>query len=256
MKLGLDNRVTLVTGASSGIGRATALAFAEEGARLAIGYHTHDTEADAVVEEALRRGAAAAVPVHLDLGDMSSLDAAVAHVHDHLGPIEVLVNNAVRWPDWQSPNELFETTPLTRFTDSVAANLVGPYVLARCAVADMRNAGWGRIVNVSTGLVEDGFPANVAYGAAKSGLHGMTRFMSRELARAGILTNVVMAGFTPGDKPITAEMRSLAATAAATKRVTEPDDVARTIVFLCSTANTNTTGEMIRVDGHFLAPLL
>ena len=119
----------------------------------------------------------------------------------------------------------------------------------------MRATGWGRIVNVSTGLVEDGFPANVSYGAAKAGLHGMTRFMSRELASAGILTNVVMPGFTPADKDFPGAMIDLAATAAATKRVTHPEDVARTIVFLCSSANSNATGELIRVDGHFLAPL-
>ncbi|MFD0635734.1 SDR family NAD(P)-dependent oxidoreductase [Catenulispora yoronensis] len=84
-----------------------------------------------------------------------------------------------------------------RFAASVTANLLGPYLLARAAVTDMRARGWGRIVNVSTGLVEDGFPGNVSYVAAKSGLHGLTRVMSRELAAAGILTNVVMPGFTP-----------------------------------------------------------
>src|SRR4029450_3473882 len=148
-----------------------------------------------------------------------------------------------------------EPAPPPRLPASLPANLAGPSLLARHAVSDMRRVGWGRIVHVSTGLVEDGFPANAAYGAAKSGLHGLTRFMSRELARAGIFTNLVMAGFTPAGKPFPAEIGALAAEAAATKRVTEPDDVARAIVFLCSSANSNITGELVRVDGHFLAPL-
>ena len=256
MNLGLRDRVIFVTGASSGIGRATALAFAAEGARIAVGYHAHGDLADAVVDAALSRGALDAIPVPLDLSEHATLEAAVGTVHKRLGPIEVLVNNAVRWPVWQGPDELFEDVPAQRFVESVAGNLVGPYLLAQKAVADMRRLGWGRIVHVSTGLVEDGFPANVAYGAAKSGLHGMTRFMSRELARAGILTNLVMAGFTPGDKRLPPEVLALAANVAATKRVTQPDEVARTIVFLCSVTNTNMTGEFVRVDGHFLAPLV
>lgn len=69
------------------------------------------------------------------------------------------------------------------------ANLVGPYLLARAVVADMRQHGWGRIVHVSTGLVEDGFPGGAAYLAAKAGLHGLTRVMSRELAAAAIRTD-------------------------------------------------------------------
>lgn len=243
----------LVTGASSAIGRATALAFADERATIAVGYHAHFDGADAVVDLAKDRGARA-MPWQLDLGDPQSLDDAVARARDQLGPIRVLVNYAVRWPAWVEPGELFETAPPERFTSSVTANLIGPHLLANAVVGDMRAAGWGRIVHVSTGLVEDGFPTNVSYGAAKAGLHGLTRFMSRELALAGILTNVVMPGFTPADKDMPAPLIEQARTAAATRRVTEPGDVVRMIVFLCSEANTNTTGEAIRVDGHFLAP--
>jgi 3-oxoacyl-[acyl-carrier protein] reductase len=94
----------------------------------------------------------------------------------------------------------------------------------------------------------------VSYVAAKAGLHGLTRVMSRELAAAGILTNVVMPGFTPADKQMPPHLLDKAREAAATRRVTHPDDVARMIVFLCSAANTNTTGEAVRTDGHFLSP--
>ena len=86
------------------------------------------------------------------------------------------------------------------------------------------------------------------------GLHGLTRVMSRELAAAGILTNIVMPGFTPADKELPLQLIDQARQAAATRQVTQPDDVARMIVFLGSAANTNTTGEAIRTDGHFLSP--
>ncbi|GAA4234975.1 3-oxoacyl-[acyl-carrier protein] reductase [Streptosporangium album] len=253
MELGLAGKVVLVTGASSSIGRATALAFAEEKALVAVGYHTNREAAEETVALAEQRGGHA-IGWQLDLGDSDSLERSVGHARRELGPVDVLVNNAVHWPSWPDPGELFETAPPERFTSSVTANLVGPYLLARAVLGDMRGRGWGRIVNVSTGLVEDGFPGNVSYVAAKAGLHGLTRVMSRELAAEGILTNVVMPGFTPADRQMPAELIDKAGAAAATRRVTHPDDVARMIVFLCSEANTNTTGEAIRTDGHFLSP--
>jgi 3-oxoacyl-[acyl-carrier protein] reductase len=254
MELGLSNKVVLVTGASSGIGRATALAFAREGTRLAIGYHNNEDQAQTTAELAETLGSPRALAWHLDITDPDGLDEAVASARDELGPIAVLVNNAVSWPSWPDPGEKFETAPTERMSNSLRANLEAPYRLSRSVVGDMRDAGWGRIVNVSTNLVEDGFPGNVSYIAAKSGLHGLTRVMSRELGPAGILTNVVMPGFTPDDKPIPDTIQAQAAKGSATGRVTEPDDIARVIVFLCSAANSQTTGEAIRVDGHFLSP--
>jgi 3-oxoacyl-[acyl-carrier protein] reductase len=168
MELGLTGKTVLVTGASSGIGRATALAFADEKAHIAVGYHTNRQAAEETAALAEKRGARA-ICWQLSLGQPDELEAAVAHARRELGPISVLANNAVRWPGWPDPGELFETAPPERFTSSVNANLIGPYLLARAVVADMREHHWGRIVNVSTGLVEDGFPHSAAYIAAKSG---------------------------------------------------------------------------------------
>jgi NAD(P)-dependent dehydrogenase (short-subunit alcohol dehydrogenase family) len=89
---------------------------------------------------------------------------------------------------------------------------------------------------------------------AKAGLHGLTRTMSRELAAAGILTNLVMAGFVPGDRQLPEDLLSKARAAAATGRTTTATEVANLIVFLCSAANGHVTGELIRADGHFLTP--
>jgi 3-oxoacyl-[acyl-carrier protein] reductase len=199
-------------------------------------------------------GAALAVP--LDLADEGSITGAVRAVTAGYDAVDILVNNAVAWPDFPAPGERFETAPVEQFRKSLRANLEGHYLLTRALIGAMRGQGWGRVVHVSTGLVEDGMPGGSAYITAKSGLHGLTRTMARELARDGVLTNLVMPGFTmyPG-RPMPEDIVAKASAAAATGRTTRPEDVASLIVFLCSEANGHVNGERIRVDGHFIAPL-
>jgi 3-oxoacyl-[acyl-carrier protein] reductase len=250
MDLGLQGKGVMVTGASGNIGRATAVAFGAEGARVAVGYHRRRVEAQQTAK-GVEEGGGSATLVALDLADPEGVARAVDAFERDFGGIDVLVNNAVAWPERGAPGELFESVPLERLRASIAANLVGPYALTQAAVASMRARGWGRIVHLSTGLVEDGFPGSSPYTTPKAALHGLTRTMSRELAPAGIFTNLVMGGYIPHGEvpPAVLEQASLSA---ATGRPTEAWEVANLIVFLCSTANGHITGEAIRADGHFL----
>lgn len=251
MDLGLLGRHVLVTGASGHIGRAIAVAFAAEGARVVVGYHARADGARETAAAVEARGGTAML-LRLDLSDGSSVASAADRLLAKFGGVDVLVNNAVAWPT-PAPGELFEDAPLHRLRDSLEANLMGHYALTQALVGPMRSRGWGRIVHVSTGLVEDGFPGSAAYTTPKAALHGLTRTMSRELASAGILTNVVMAGFVP--RPGTPqELIEQTSQAAAIGRTSTAEEVASAIVFLASCANTNITGELIRADGHFLAP--
>lgn len=242
----LHGKVAVVTGAGRGIGRSLAGALAREGCRVAIG--DVDAASAAAAAEEFGNGA---IGLPLDVTDRPAFTAFLDTVEDRLGPIDVLVNNAVAWPA-RAPGVRFEDVDLAAVRASVAANLVGQFALSQAVVGGMRRAGWGRIVHVSTGLVEDGFPGSAPYTTPKAGLHGLARTMSRELAGAGILTNVVMAGFVP-DAALPEAVREQGRRSAATGRLTTADEVARVIVFLCSEANGNVTGEAIRADGHFLA---
>jgi 3-oxoacyl-[acyl-carrier protein] reductase len=253
MDLGLQDRVALVTGGSKGLGRALALTLGREGARVALTYHQDEVagkETAAQIEAAGGR----ALSVFLDLSDETSLAAAVQLVTATFGTIEVLVNNAIAWPGFPSPGERFETAPFERLHTSLRANLEGYYRLSQLVVGGMREAGWGRIVHISTGLVLDGLPGSSAYVTAKAGLHGLTRTMSRELAREGILTNLVMAGFMVNERRLSEAVLQQARAAAATGRTTQPEEVASLVAYLCSATNTHVTGELIRADGHFLTP--
>lgn len=253
MNLGLAGRRVLVTGGGRGIGRAIALAFVRENARVALTYH----EDAASAEETKRRAAPAdTLCLRLDLASEDSIADVASQMIDRWGGVDVLVNNAVSWPGFPAAGELFETAPKDRFRTSLRANLEGYYLLTRALVGPMRESGWGRIIHVSTGLVEDGFAGASAYVAAKAGLHGLTRTMARELGAAGILTNLVMPGFTLTEgRRVPDAVLAKVLSATATGRATTPEDVAQLVVFLGSSANTHVNGEQIRVDGHFLAPL-
>lgn len=254
MDLGLRDKRVLVTGASTNIGRAIATAFGAEGARVAVAYHSN---ADGAKETAARveQGGGSAIVTQLDLGSQESIERSVAEATDAFGGVDVLVNNAIAWTGFPQPGELFETTPVERMRDSLQKNLFGHYLITRAVVGSMRASGWGRVVHISTGLVEDGNAGSAGYVTPKAGLHGLTRTMSRELAGAGILTNLVMAGFVGSpDRPTPEARLERVKNAAATGRTTAPEDVANVVVFLSSAANGHLTGELIRVDGHFLAP--
>jgi 3-oxoacyl-[acyl-carrier protein] reductase len=221
---------------------------------VAVGYHANQSGALQTVA-AIESTGGTAIAVQLDLGDERSIGSVVRDIGERWSSVDILVNNAVEWPGFPGAGESFETAPTGRMHRSLRANLEGTYLLSRAVVGGMRQRGWGRMVHVSTGLVEDGLPGSASYVVAKAGLHGLNRVMSRELAMAGVLTNVVMAGFVPADKPVPDAVSRQAADASAIGRVSTAVEVASLIVFLCSARNTNITGQAIRADGHFLTPM-
>jgi 3-oxoacyl-[acyl-carrier protein] reductase len=124
--------------------------------------------------------------------------------------------------------------------------------MIRAVLPAMRARTWGRIVNVSSGIAVDGFPGAGPYATAKAGLHGLTRTLSKELGRAGILVNVVMPGLTLTERMLgmlPASVKEERSNASPIGRLLPPEEVAPTIVFLSSAANTAVTGEIIRASG-------
>nr|BBH86482.1 beta-ketoacyl-ACP reductase [Thermosporothrix sp. COM3] len=251
MDLGLQQKVVMVTGSSSGIGRATALAFGREGARVVVTYRSQHAQAEETASRVLEVGGEALV-VPYDLASEETITQAVDTVVQRWGSIDVLVNNAVQWGSLEDMGKRFEDVPAQNWKPTLELSLMGVYSTLQRVVPLMRTRGWGRIVNVSSNVAEDGIPGAGAYAAAKAGLHGLTRVLARELGSAGILANVVMPGFTLTERnrdQFPAQMQAAVAQQNPTGRLTTPEDVAALIVFLCSAANGHVNGEAIRCTG-------
>ncbi|MCZ7423273.1 SDR family oxidoreductase [Verrucosispora sp. WMMA2121] len=246
METGLSNRVALVIGASGDIGRAIALHLAAEGASVAVSWYTNQDGAQDVVDAVTRAGGRACA-VHLDHGSPTSMPGVIEDVAERLGPITVLVANAVRWPS-------FDADEIGGLITSLSANTVGPVALIDAALPAMRTAGWGRIVVVSTDIVAQPMAGPLAYATAKGALETAARVLAVREARHGILTNIVRPGFTLTDKALTAPFLGPDAVAAEsaktpTGRICTPEDVATAVTYLVSAANGHVNGQTLSLAG-------
>lgn len=254
MDMGLQNKVVLITGGSSGIGRAAAVAFGQEKTRVAITYHSNLKAAEETAE-LVRQAGGEAYLVSYDLNDEASIKAAVDSVVKHWGTIHVLVNNAVQWATRGAPaggGRLFEDAPPEQWKAMFRTSLEGVYYTIQQAVPFMRENRWGRIINVSSTLAEDGLYGSGSYSAAKAALHGLTRTMAVELGSENIYTNVVMPGMTLTERAkqvIPEKIRQQVERQTPTGRLSTPEEVASLIVYLSSQANGHVNGELIRVSG-------
>lgn len=248
----IGEKRVLVTGSSSGIGRAIARQFGTEGARVAVTYHSDEEGAENTAGDIVELGGTA-VTVRYDLADGESIERAVHSVAEEWRGVDVLVNNAVVWartPPADAP--AFEDLEPSEWRKLVRGNLEGAFLTTQRVVPFMRENGWGRIVNISSNLAEDGLPGSAPYAAAKAGLIGLTNALAVELGPHGILTNVVLPGMTlteRGQETIPSHVRDTVAAETPTNELTRPEDIATLVTYLGSERNGHVNGESIRVTG-------
>lgn len=238
MDTGLEGRTALVTGASGAIGHAIARGLATEGAAVAVTWHTNQQAAADLVDTIKDQGGQAHA-VRLDQSDPTD----ARRVLDEAGPVTVLVANAVQWPP-------FDGDQITDLAASLTANVVGPAALIDAALPAMRAAGWGRIVIVSTDIVEQPLAGPLAYPTAKGAMETAARVLAVREARHGILTNVVRPGFALTDRA-RAMANGVASESAKTPtgRICTPEDVASAVTYLASAANGHVNGQALSVAG-------
>ncbi len=257
MDLGLRDRAVLITGATANIGAATAVAFAREGARVALTY-AHNKEGAEATARLVEKAGGKAYVLPFDLDRPDDARQVVADVSDHWGGLDVLVNNAVLWADsGPGPMETgFADTP--GWERLLHANLTGHMRVIHCAVPILCKSSAGRMVTLSTSVIRRGVPGAAIYTAAKAGLHGLTRSLAWEVGNHGVMVNLVLPGWTidgaPMPDPLPPDLQFLIdehKKNTPTGRLTSSRHVADTIVFLCSAANGSITGEAVWVTGGF-----
>jgi NAD(P)-dependent dehydrogenase (short-subunit alcohol dehydrogenase family) len=244
----LEGKVALITGASSGIGHATAKLFAAEGAKVVVGAR-RDAELDKLVTEIHAAGGQAVALA----GDVRSEDYArklVALAVERFGRLDIAFNNAGTLGEGGDSTQVSEAG----WNDALAINLTGSFLGAKHQIAQMLKNGGGSVIFTSTFVGHTvSFPGMAAYAASKSGLIGLTQVLAAEYGAQGVRVNAVLPGAVDTamyrEKNDSAEAQSFVTSLHALKRVAEPEELARSVLYLASDDSSFVTGTASLVDG-------
>lgn len=244
----LSGKTAIVTGASSGIGRATALLFAAEGARVVVGAR-RASELDQLVSEIHAAGGeVAALAGDVRLEDYAR--ALVALAVERYGRLDIAFNNAGTLGEGGPSTEVSETG----WSDAIAINLTGAFLGAKHQIAQMLRNGGGSVIFTSTFVgYTFAFPGVAAYAASKSGLIGLTQALAAEFGPQGVRVNAILPGAVDTEMyrtmNDTAESQSFITNLHALKRVAKPEELARSVLYLASDDSAFVTGTASLVDG-------
>jgi 3-oxoacyl-[acyl-carrier protein] reductase len=248
---GVEGRVVVVTGAAQGIGRELARQFAAAGA-LAVVADLDLAKAETVVKEIDEAGGTA-LAVQVDVADEPSTVAMVETVVEKWGRVDVLINNASVFASLEKGP--FDQIPLPQWEKVLQVNVTGTYLCVRAVAAHMREAGFGRIINVSSDSVTRGTVNYLHYVTSKSAVIGMTNSLARELGGYGITVNCVRPGSvaTEVERTVnpTVEIRERAVAQQCIPRGMVPTDLVGVMLFLATPASAFITGQTIACDGGY-----
>jgi 3-oxoacyl-[acyl-carrier protein] reductase len=245
----LDGKVALVTGGSRGIGAATALRLADDGADVAISYNEAADRADAIVEQLKSKGVRAAA-FHADQGQPHQAASLIREVVGEFGRLDILVNNAAITVRATVDDTSIDLAQVDR---QYAVNFAGPVAGIREATKHM--AEGGRIISIGSGVgTRVGTPGMTDYAATKSALAGFTRGAARDLGPRGITVNIIQAGLVDTEgNPADTEWAAAAASTTALGRYARPEEIAAGVAFLARPDSTYVTGSIVDVDGGYSA---
>jgi NAD(P)-dependent dehydrogenase (short-subunit alcohol dehydrogenase family) len=243
----LHGRVALVTGAGRHVGRAIALALAQQGAAVAVNDLVAE-RAEAVAKEIAGRGGRA-LGVQADITDLAAVRAMVERVERELGPVDILVNNAGNAGAGEFRPQPFREIDPAQWSKWVDVNFYGVLCCVHAVADGMCARGWGRIITVSSDAGRTGDAMGISvYGGAKAGAIGFQRHLAVELGPHGITVNAVSLGMIPQGWAAPAPRHT------PLRRHGVPEDVAPAVVYLASEEAAWTTGQTLSVNGGVIQP--
>jgi len=241
----LEGKVSLITGASRGLGKAIALKLSSLGSKVVVNYREREAEANSVVDAIINQGGEA-ISIKADVADSEAVKALVQQVTDKWGKIDILVNNA-----GINRDTLLLRMPDEDWDDVLNINLRGAYMCTKFALRSMMREHWGRIINIASvaGIVGNAGQSN--YAASKGGLIAFTKSIAREMGSRNITANAVAPGFITTemtDKLPTEGKESILAMIPL-QRFGKPEDVSELVAFLATEKANYITGQVISIDG-------
>ena len=241
----LNGKVALVTGASKGIGKASAFKLAELGLRVAVNYNTSEELARGIVA-AINSNGGESFAVHADVSQSDQARGMVDEVTKAWGPVDVLVNNAGIIDDGlliRMPDEAWERV--------IATNLNGTFYCSRAVLRSMVRARWGRIINISSVVGLRGNAGQSNYAASKAAIPGFTKSLAKEVANRNITVNAITPGYIRTDtvEVLSQELKDRILKWIPQGHFGEVDDIAHMVAYLATDKAKYITGQVISVDG-------
>lgn len=242
--MNLKDKVAIITGAAGGLGKAFAIAFAKEGAKIAV----CDKNFNGATETANEIGENA-IAIEVDVANETSTQAMASKVIEQFGKIDILINNAAIYATIQ--RKPFYEINESEWDLVMNVNLKGVWMVSKAVFPYMKAANFGKIINISSATVMSGSPQWSHYVASKGGVIGFTRSMAKEIGDFNINVNAIAPGFTLTDASLSLmeNAQKYGVDRGAIKRPSSADDIVGTALYLASSASDFVTGQTIVVDG-------